>query len=262
MDTNRPPLLQPILDLGQGTLLVLKAVAGAPRLLTHRDSRRAFADQLYLCGISTLPVLTVTAIFMGMILALETGIELQRWSQEEYIASAVMVSMLREMGPFLSALVMAACVGSSIAAQLGTMAVNEELSALELMSIDPIGYLATPRIWAMALMMPLLSFCACMFGLLGGAAVGTTQLNVDWRLYFQVAPLGRTQRPLGRTVQGILLRGCYLRRRLPLWTCHDRRRDRGRKSHTTLRDCFVPVDSRDGLHHNPLLLRIRPLTYD
>lgn len=187
MDTNRSPLLQPILDLGQGTLLVLKAVAGAPRLLTHRDSRRAFADQLYLCGISTLPVLTVTAIFMGMILALETGIELQRWSQEEYIASAVMVSMLREMGPFLSALVMAACVGSSISAQLGTMAVNEELSALELMSIDPIRYLATPRIWAMALMMPLLSFCACMFGLLGGAAVGTTQLNVDWRLYFQVA---------------------------------------------------------------------------
>jgi phospholipid/cholesterol/gamma-HCH transport system permease protein len=98
-----------------------------------------------------------------------------------------MVSMLREMGPFMTGLILAACVGSSIAAQVGTMVVNDEIAALEIMSIDPVRYLMTPRLAAMAVMTPVLSFYTCVMGMLGGGLVGMTQLNVSWSQYMTVA---------------------------------------------------------------------------
>jgi phospholipid/cholesterol/gamma-HCH transport system permease protein len=98
-----------------------------------------------------------------------------------------MATMLREMGPFMSGLVLAACVGSAMAAQLGTMTINEEIAALEIMSIDPIRFLVMPRMVAMVVMVPVLSFYTCMMGLLGGAVVCRTQLLVPWASYFQNA---------------------------------------------------------------------------
>lgn len=173
--------------VGRGAVLLFRGTIALPHLLAHRDARCRFVRQLYVTGINSLPVVSVVAVFTGMILALQTGLELQRWNQEAYIGSAVMLSMLREMGPFMSGLILAACVGSSMAAQLGTMKVNEEISALEMMSIDPIRFLVAPRIWALVVMMPLLSFYTCALGLMGGSIVGATQLNVSLEQYFNVA---------------------------------------------------------------------------
>ncbi len=173
--------------VGQGSIMIVRGLLGLPRMLTHSDTWHSFLRQLYIAGISSLPVVTIVAVFTGMILALQTGLELQRLNQEMYIGSAVMVSMLREMGPFMSGMILAACVGSSMAAQLGSMVVNEEISALEMMSVNPITFLVTPRIWAMMLILPLLSFYTCALGLLGGAVIGVTQLNVNFQQYFSVA---------------------------------------------------------------------------
>ncbi|MFZ4396080.1 MAG: MlaE family ABC transporter permease [Kiritimatiellia bacterium] len=169
-------------EVGRGVLLGVRAMRALPDL--RRPAACAeFKRQLYICGIESLPVITVVALFTGMILAFQTGIELRRYNQEVYIGSAVMVSMLREMGPFITGLILGACVGSAMAAQLGTMTVNDEIAALETMSIDPVRFLVTPRLAAMMIMTPILSFYTCMIGSLGGGLIGATQLNVPWEQY-------------------------------------------------------------------------------
>jgi phospholipid/cholesterol/gamma-HCH transport system permease protein len=172
-------------ELGRGGMLLVRALAALRELRRSRNAREAVV-QMYLGGIRSLPVITIVAVFTGMILSLQTGLELRRFNQEVYIGSAVMVSMLREMGPFMTGLILAACVGSSIAAQVGTMVVNDEIAALEIMSIDPVRYLMTPRLAAMAVMTPVLSFYTCVMGMLGGGLVGMTQLNVSWSQYMTV----------------------------------------------------------------------------
>ena len=169
-------------EVGQCTVLFALA-AGNLRSAFRKRAFREIMGQMYVAGIKSLGVVTVVAIFTGMILALQTGIELRKFNQEVQIGTAVMVSMLREMGPFMTGLIMAACVGSSIAAQLGTMTVSEEISALEVMSIDPVRFLVMPRLVAMAIMTPLLAFYTCMMGVAGGGLVGLTQLNVSWSSY-------------------------------------------------------------------------------
>jgi len=171
---------------GQATILFFEAVMCIPTVFARR-TRREVLTQMYFYGIKSLGVITIVAIFTGMILALQTGIELRKFNQEVNIGTAVMVSMLREMGPFMTGQILAACVGSAMAAQLGTMVVSEEVAALEIMSIDPIRFLVLPRLVAMAIMTPLLSFYTCMMGVLGGGVVGMTQLGVPWGKYIDNA---------------------------------------------------------------------------
>lgn len=166
--------------LGRTVKLTLLAAIGLPRVLVNPDGRRTFSRQLWLIGIGSLPVATVVALFTGMILGLQLGIAFRQLSQELMVASTLTYAMLREMGPFMTGVILASSVGSSMAAQLGTMRVNEEVAALEMMSVDPIRFLVTPRLWALAVMAPLLSFYTCVVAFLGGALVGYTQLNIPF----------------------------------------------------------------------------------
>ncbi len=143
--------------------------------------------QLFLTGIKSLGVITVVALFTGMILALQTGLELRRFGQEVNIGTAVTVVMMREMGPFMTALIIAASVGSAIAAQLGTMTVSEEIAALEIMSINPVRFLVMPRLVALSIMVPVLTVYTNILGVVGGAIVGLTQLGVSLTAYFDNA---------------------------------------------------------------------------
>ena len=175
-----------LMDVGNATLIAL----GAFRAMRHafaKRGRREISSQIYVGGIKSLPVVTFVAFFIGMILALQIGIELKNRGGEEFIGPAVMVAMLREMGPFMSGLVLAACVGAAMTAQLGTMTINDEIAALEIMSIDPVRFLVMPRMVAMMLLVPLLSFYTCMMGLVGGAVVSNMQLQVSWPVYFHNA---------------------------------------------------------------------------
>lgn len=171
---------------GQALLLLVGSAAQVPYLFS-RKNRDDVMRQLYQVGIKSLGVVSVVALFTGMILALQAGLELRRYGQENNIGTLVCVSMLREMGPFMTGLVIAASVGSAIAAQMGTMTVAEEIAALDVMSIDSRRYLMMPRLVALAVMMPLLTVYTNLLGIFGGAIVGATQLGVSPEAYFDNA---------------------------------------------------------------------------
>jgi phospholipid/cholesterol/gamma-HCH transport system permease protein len=134
-------------------------------------------------GLHVVHVVLVVGLFMGMIVSLQTGIELARIGQQDQIGTIVSLSMAREMGPFITAIILAATAGSSIAAELGTMAVSEELAALEVLSIDRHKLLVLPRVVALAIMCPLLTILCDAVGIAGGGFVAATQLQVSWELY-------------------------------------------------------------------------------
>lgn len=173
-------------NAGRALIMVAEAVLYVPRMFSER-SRHEVIYQMYLTGIKSLGVITIVAMFTGMILALQTGLELRRFGQEVNIGTAVTVVMMREMGPFMTGLIIAASVGSAIAAQLGTMVVSEEIAALEIMSISPVRFLVMPRLVALAVMMPILTVYTNIIGIVGGAIVGNTQLGVSFAAYFDNA---------------------------------------------------------------------------
>lgn len=174
-------------EVGRTTRVMISSILAFPVVLRSRDSRADFAVQLYKTGIGTLPVVTVVSLFTGMILALQVGLELRRFNQEMYLGAAVMITLIREMAPFSCGMCLAACVGSAIAAELGTMKVNDEIDALEIMSISPIRFLAVPRILALVIMAPIVAFFCCVIGTLGGGIVGSTQLGVNFEQYMSSA---------------------------------------------------------------------------
>lgn len=173
-------------NTGRAMLMLLEAFWYTPRMFGKR-MRHEVLYQLFLTGIKSLGVITVVAMFTGMILALQTGLELRRFGQEVNIGTAVCVVMMREMGPFMTALIIAASVGSAIAAQLGTMVVSEEVAALEIMSINPVRFLVMPRLVALGVMLPILTVYTNIIGVVGGAIVGYTQLGVSFTAYFDNA---------------------------------------------------------------------------
>ena len=166
---------------------MVESFAYAPHVFVNRDARRAMLFQLYSTGIRTLPVITVVGLFTGMILGLQVGLALRKFNQEMYLGAAVMITLIREMGPFVTGICLSACVGSAMAAELGTMTVNDEVAALEIMSIPPVRYLVAPRMIALLAMSPILAFYACILGVMGGGLVGYTQLNVPFAQYMASA---------------------------------------------------------------------------
>ena len=169
--------------VGRCTAITARSLMHLPSCLFRRGTRHAFMLQLYTAGVKSLPVITVVGLFSGMILGLQVGLALSRFNQESLLGAAVMISLMREMGPFVTGICLSACVGSAMAAELGTMTVNDEVAALEIMSVPPVRFLAAPRICALLVMAPLLSFYSCVLGVIGGGFVGETQLDVDFRQY-------------------------------------------------------------------------------
>ncbi len=175
--------------------MFLEALRYTPTMVSPRRFHEV-VYHLYLTGIKSLGVITVVALFTGMILALQTGLELRRFSQEVNIGTAVTAVMLREMGPFMTGLIIAASVGSAIAAAIGTMVVSEEVAALEIMSINPVRFLVMPRLVALMIMMPILTIYTNILGIVGGAIVGATQLGVSFSAYFDNAQLFASNKDL------------------------------------------------------------------
>lgn len=185
------------LAVGRCGRLAIESLACLPVTLARRDSRAAFMKQLYVAGIRTLPVITVVGLFTGMILGLQVGLALRRFNQESvFLGATVMLTLIREMGPFVTGICLSACVGSAMAAELGTMTVNDEVAALEIMSISPVRYLAAPRMGALLVMSPILAFYACVQGVIGGGIVGQTQLNVEFHQYMTSAMMMATVKDL------------------------------------------------------------------
>jgi len=134
-------------------------------------------------GVRALPILSLITFFIGLILALQSAYELRKFGAINIVASAVAISMTRELGPLITAIVVIGRSGSAFAAEIGTMKVTEEIDALETMAIDPIHFLVTPKFVAMMIMLPCLTIWANSMGILGGALFGVTQAGFTVQRY-------------------------------------------------------------------------------
>ncbi|HUL16327.1 MAG TPA: ABC transporter permease [Terriglobales bacterium] len=123
-------------------------------------------------GVGALPILSLISFFVGLILALQAAYELRKFGAMQFVASAVAISVTRELGPLMTAILVIGRSGSAFAAELGTMKVNEEIDALETMALDPVRFLVVPKLFAMLLMMPCLTMWSDAMGVLGGALFG------------------------------------------------------------------------------------------
>lgn len=168
--------------LGRAAVLLGRATAQCTRIRTNLSK---IIDQMLLCGVYSMPVVSVTAIFSGMVISAQTGLAMKKTLGEPLILGGIVAgAMLREMGPVMTAVVVAGFVGGGMASVIGTMRVNEEIDALEVMSINPVRFLVMPRLVAMTLMTPLLTAYADVLGIIGGALVAESQLDVDLSTFF------------------------------------------------------------------------------
>ena len=135
--------------------------------------------QMVKVGVDSTPVILLTAMFTGMVLALQTFSTLKRVHAEGYVGTLVALSMVRELGAVLAALVIAGRSGSAMAAELGTMRVTEQIDALEVLATDPVHYLVVPRVWATTLTLPLLVAMGDAVGIVGGYLVSVVLLGAN-----------------------------------------------------------------------------------
>lgn len=127
--------------------------------------------QMLIIGYETLPVASVMAFFVGMVLALQTGVELQKYGTQNIIGAIVGLSMVRELGPVMTSFLVAGRVGSAMAAEIGVMKVYEEIDALKTLDINPVRYLSMPRLIACLICVPALVIYADIIGMVGGALI-------------------------------------------------------------------------------------------
>ena len=146
--------------------------------------RREIVKQMYISGVKSMLVVTIVALFGGMILALHTGVEFMKYGQQEMVPTLMINIMNKEMGSFLTAIIITAFSGAAMAAELGTMKVSEEIDALEMMSINPVRFLVMPRIVSMMIMLPTLSVYTIVLGVTGGSVVSFFHLGISTETYF------------------------------------------------------------------------------
>lgn len=146
---------------------------------------RQWIRQMVRVGVDSLPVVGLTAMFTGMVLALQTFTGFARFNAENWVGAVVSLSITRELAPVLTALMIAGRIGSSMAAELGTMRVTEQIDALEAMATPPVQFLAVPRIAAGTLMLPFLTACASGLGIWGGFFVAVHLMGANPVIYWE-----------------------------------------------------------------------------
>jgi phospholipid/cholesterol/gamma-HCH transport system permease protein len=152
--------------VGQLSLALIQAVR-RPSVVRWKDA----VLTAELAGVNALPIICLLGFLLGLIMAFQSAIPMRQFGADIYVANLIGLSMLRELGPLLTAIILAGRSGSAFAAELGTMKVSEEIDALTTMGLEPVGFLVVPRVIAAVAMTPLLSVFAGLLGLIGGAVV-------------------------------------------------------------------------------------------
>lgn len=174
------PIGGSILALGQtlGEMLALLC----EMLYYFKEAPRNLASifrQMNIVGVGTLPIAMLVALFVGMVLSVQTGSELALYGTQEAIGAIVGLSMVKELGPVMTSLLVAGRVGSSMAAEIGAMQVYEEIDALKTLEINPVRYLAMPRLIACLFAVPALVAFAMVVGIIGGGIVADINPKID-----------------------------------------------------------------------------------
>jgi len=159
--------LQALLTFVGELALTLLRAARHPRLVRWKDAWLV-AEQ---SGVDALPIIALIGVLLGLILAFQSAIPMRRFGADIFVADLLGIAMLREMGPLITAIILAGRSGSAFAAELGTMKVREEIDALRTMGLEPVRFLVLPRVIAAVAMIPVLTVFANLFGLMGGAIV-------------------------------------------------------------------------------------------
>jgi len=165
---------------GQATREVFTAPTQGRGMRYRRSVHQAMA-----VGVECLPILSLITFFIGTILALQAAYELRRFGAIGFVANAVAISLTRELGPLVTAIVVIGRSGSAFAAEIGTMKVSEEIDALETMALDPVRFLVAPKLVAMLLMMPCLTTWSDFMGVVGGSIFGVTSAGFTIATYFR-----------------------------------------------------------------------------
>ena len=185
------PFVRWITDLG-GTIIAWVGSLGDIALFTLRilswlftrlPRKETMLPCFYQVGVLSLPVIALTGTFIGMVLAEQTYPQFRMLRLETRLGAAINMSLVRELGPVLAATMLAGRVGGSMAAELGTMRVTEQIDALTAMGADPVHYLVVPRFLACLFLIPLLTAMADFMGVVGGAFYTVYFLGVDWHHY-------------------------------------------------------------------------------
>jgi len=140
---------------------------------------RELVRQMVRVGVDSLPVVLLTSLFTGAVMALQTFATLKRFNAESFVGSLVALSMVRELAPVIASLLIAGRCGSAMGAELGTMRVTEQIDALEVLATDPIHYLVVPRVWATVLTLPMLIVVGDAIGILGGYLVSVVYFGAN-----------------------------------------------------------------------------------
>jgi len=146
--------------------------------------QRAFSQAMAV-GIKAIPIVSLITFFVGLIMALQSAHELEQLGAIQLVASAVAISILRELGPLLTAIIVIGRSGSAFAAEIGTKKVTEEIDALRTMAFDPVAFLVTPKFLAMLVMVPCLTVWADLMGVVGGCVFGVLAANFTIPSYFR-----------------------------------------------------------------------------
>ncbi|HZP43486.1 MAG TPA: ABC transporter permease [Candidatus Binatia bacterium] len=167
--------------LGDMALLTLDAVRSFVR---RRPEWASVAEQLEQVGWRSLSIVGLTALSTGMVLALQLGASLERFGAKPFVSRIVGLSLVRELGPILTALMIGGRVGAGIAAELGTMAVTEQVDAIRALGASPVRALVVPRMIAILVMLPALTVIGDLIGIVGGLVISVTELQVTAQFYW------------------------------------------------------------------------------
>lgn len=158
---------------GRASFMLVGALFGKPEFRKHTP---LLIKQLYVLGVQSLLIILLSGLFIGMVLGLQGYVVLVDFSAETSLGQLVSLSLLRELGPVVTALLFAGRAGSALTAEIGLMKATEQLSSLEMMAVDPLRRVISPRFWAGVIAMPILAVIFTAIGVWGGSLVG-----VDWK---------------------------------------------------------------------------------
>jgi phospholipid/cholesterol/gamma-HCH transport system permease protein len=182
------------INFGRQVILFFNFLGGLSNLATQTlyyiflppFKRERVFDHAKRAGYDSLPIVSLVAFFIGVIMALQTAVLMQRLGSEMYIASIVALSLVRELGPVITSLVVAGRVGASITAEIGSMQVTEQIDALQTLATNPIKYLVVPRFLALSLMLPVLTLYANIIGIFGGYLICVYKLGISSSIYLKI----------------------------------------------------------------------------
>ncbi len=169
--------------IGRAGFMLFGALIGKPQLRKHFP---LFVKQLHVLGVQSLLIIMLSGLFIGMVLGLQRYVGLVDFAAETSLGQLVALSLLRELGPVVTALLFAGRAGSALTAEIGLMKATEQLSSLEMMAVDPLRRVISPRFWAGVVSMPILAVIFTAIGIWGGSLVGVDWKGVDGGSFWSV----------------------------------------------------------------------------